>query len=156
MYAEGQRPGVVLAEQICPPSQVATSLGLCTLVAEDDILVSCSSSFFFFCFGGEVGFMFSAAVSVCPAPGRAGYHGVLREPVHAVLRQSGRELSRHPPADEPAPHQRAAVLGAAAHHLRGQPAQRRPAHVRPTHLRFINPPGIWKQTGSTFFPQTSA
>lgn len=51
--AEGQRPGVVLAEQICPPSQVATSLGLCTLVAEDDILVSCSSSFFFFALEGK-------------------------------------------------------------------------------------------------------
>lgn len=80
----------------------------------------------------ELGFMMSAAVSVSPASGRAGYDGVLREPVHPLLRQSGRDLSHHPPADEPAPHQRTAVLGAAAHHLRGQPAQRHPAQVRPT------------------------
>lgn len=55
---------------------------------------------------------------------------MLREPVHPVLREGGRDLSLNHPPDEPAPHQRSALLGAAAHHLCSQSAQRHPAQVR--------------------------
>lgn len=55
---------------------------------------------------------------------------MFREPVHQVLRKGGRYLSFDQPPDEPAPHQCAAVLGSAAHHLQHQPAQRHLAQVR--------------------------
>lgn len=72
-----------------------------------------------------------------PALGRASHDGMLWKPVHPVLRESGWYLSFNQSPDKPAPHKRLAVLGAAAHHLYSQPAQRCPVQVR-----FIMKPGL--------------
>lgn len=62
--------------------------------------------------------------------GCASYDGMLWKPVHPVLREGGWNLSFDQSSDKPAPHKRLAVLGAAAHHLYSEPAQRRPVQVR--------------------------
>lgn len=113
-------------------SQVATGLGLCTLVAEDDILVSSPV----LCFLIEPCHITSFVLQkmcwklyICTS-GCARHHGVLRELVHVVLREAGRYLSFDQSPDESAAHQRSALLGSAADHLLRQSNQRNTTKVR--------------------------
>lgn len=55
---------------------------------------------------------------------------MLRELVHAVLREAGRYLSFDQSPDESAAHQRSALLGSAADHLLWQSNQRNTTKVR--------------------------
>lgn len=113
-------------------SQVATGLGLCTLVAEDDILVSSPVLCFLIGPCHITSFVLQKMcwkLYICTS-GCARHHGVLRELVHAVLREAGRYLSFDQSPDESAAHQRSALLGSAADHLLRQSNQRNTTKVR--------------------------
>lgn len=130
---------------------MATSLGLCTLVAEDDILVS--SHCFSLPRAWHQDKIFTVTFSHA---GRPGHHGLLRKPVHAVLRKGGWLKPLAQPPGQPAPHQRPAVLGSAAHHLHRQPAQGGPAQVRAGVRNLLAVEGWSEKDTQMFFPQAFA